>query len=123
MIETVAIIGAGTMGRGIAQVSALAGYQVILYDIAEALLSSALAEIQASIDEGVARGKTAEATATDAKAAFRLTTSLEQTATADLIIEVAPEQLDLKRDIFTTLDAQQIDGGTARFSQPMTRCW
>lgn len=104
-METVAVIGAGTMGRGIAQVSALAGYQVTLYDIAEELLSSALTEIRASIDKGVERGKTAEATAAAAKAAFTLTTSLEETAMADLIIEVAPERLELKRDIFATLDA------------------
>jgi 3-hydroxybutyryl-CoA dehydrogenase len=103
-MKTVAVIGAGTMGRGIAQVSALAGYQVILYDIGEALLSSALTEIRASIDEGVARGKTAETTATIAKEAFTLTSSLEVAATADLVIEVAPEKLDLKREIFATLD-------------------
>jgi 3-hydroxybutyryl-CoA dehydrogenase len=103
-MKTVAVIGAGTMGRGIAQVSALAGYQVILYDIGEALLSSALSEIRASIDEGVARGKTAETTATTAKKAFTLTSSLEVAATVDLIIEVAPEKLDLKREIFATLD-------------------
>ena len=105
-METVAVVGAGTMGRGIAQVSALAGYQVILYDIAEELLAAALEEIGASIDKGVARGKTAEGTATRAKAAFTLTTSLEAAAAADLIIEVAPEKLDLKRDIFAALDGQ-----------------
>jgi 3-hydroxybutyryl-CoA dehydrogenase len=103
-MKTVAVIGAGTMGRGIAQVSALAEYQVILYDIGEELLSSALTEIRASIDEGVARGKTAETTATTAKEAITLTSSLEVAATADLIIEVAPEKLDLKREIFATLD-------------------
>jgi 3-hydroxybutyryl-CoA dehydrogenase len=105
-MKTVAVVGAGTMGRGIAQVSALAGYQVILYDIVEELLAAALGEIQASIDKGVARGKTAEGTTTRAKAAFTLTTSLEAAARADLIIEVAPEKLDLKRDIFAALDAQ-----------------
>jgi 3-hydroxybutyryl-CoA dehydrogenase len=63
-----------------------------------------LTEIRASIDEGVARGKTAETTATTAKEAITLTSSLEVAATADLIIEVAPEKLDLKREIFATLD-------------------
>ena len=105
MMKTVAIIGAGTMGRGIAQVSALAGYGVILYDVAEDFLDAALVAIRASIDKGVARGKTAEAAAATAKEAFTLTTSLETSATADLIIEAAPEKLDLKREIFSTLDA------------------
>ena len=105
MIKTVAVIGAGTMGRGIAQVSALAGYSVILYDVAEDFLDAALVAIRASIDKGVARGKTAVSTATSAKEAFTLTTSLETSATADLIIEAAPEKLDLKREVFSTLDA------------------
>ncbi len=105
MIKTVAVIGAGTMGRGIAQVSALAGYSVILYDVADDFLEAALVAIRASIDKGVARGKTAVSTATTAKEAFTLTTSLETAAAADLIIEAAPEKLDLKREIFSTLDA------------------
>jgi 3-hydroxybutyryl-CoA dehydrogenase len=103
-MKTVAVIGAGTLGRGIAQVSAVAESQVILYESGEELLSSAVTEIRASIDEGVARGKTAETTATTAKKAFTLTSSLEVAATVDLIIEVAPEKLDLKREIFATLD-------------------
>lgn len=103
-MKKVAVIGAGTMGRGIAQVSALAGYDVILYDVAQAFLDSALVEIQASIDKGVARGKTAVATATTAKEAFTLATSLETAATADLVIEAAPERLELKREIFGALD-------------------
>jgi 3-hydroxybutyryl-CoA dehydrogenase len=103
-LKTVAVIGAGTMGRGIAQVSALAGYDVILYDIAQEIVESALTDIQQSIDKGVARGKTAADVAEKAKAAFTLTTTLEKTSTADLIIEGAPEKLDLKRGIFRQLD-------------------
>ena len=103
-MKKIAVIGAGTMGRGIAQVSALAGYGVILYDVAQEFLDSALASMRASIDKGVARGKTAVSTATSAKEAFTLTTSLETVATADLVIEAAPEKLDLKREIFGTLD-------------------
>jgi 3-hydroxybutyryl-CoA dehydrogenase len=58
------------MGQGIAQVSALAGYDVILYDIDEAYVTQAMAQIEASIDKGVTRGKTAVATATGAKESF-----------------------------------------------------
>jgi 3-hydroxybutyryl-CoA dehydrogenase len=103
-MKAVGVIGAGTMGRGIAQVSALAGYEVILYDVAEELLTAALADMQTSLDKGVARGKTAADIAEQAKSAFTLTTNLADVATADLVIEAAPEKLDLKREIFRTLD-------------------
>ena len=104
-MKTVAVIGAGTMGAGIAQASALAGYQVLLYDVAEDVLAQSLDNICASIDKGVARGKTEAAIAAAAKSALQTTTSLETAAQADLIIEAAPEKLALKRDIFATLDA------------------
>ena len=104
-MKTVAVIGAGTMGAGIAQASALAGYQVLLYDVADEVLAQSLDNICASIDKGVARGKTEAATAAAAKSALQTTTSLETAAQADLIIEAAPEKLALKRDIFATLDA------------------
>ncbi|MCB8949361.1 MAG: 3-hydroxybutyryl-CoA dehydrogenase [Ardenticatenaceae bacterium] len=104
-MKTVAVIGAGTMGAGIAQASALAGYHVLLYDVADEVLAQSLDNICASIDKGVARGKTEAATAAAAKSALQTTTSLETAAQADLIIEAAPEKLALKRDIFATLDA------------------
>ncbi len=105
-IQSLAVIGAGAMGRGIAQVGALAGCQVFLYDIAEAILDAALARIHASIDKGVQLGKTDPQQAEKAKAAFHLTTRLETAvATADLVIEAVPENFDLKRDIFQQLDA------------------
>ena len=104
-MQKVAVIGGGTMGAGIAQASALAGYEVLLYDVTEALLAQSVAGIGASIDKGVARGKTAAADAAAAKAAIHPTTSLETAAQADLIIEAVPEQLALKREIFAALDA------------------
>ena len=104
-MDTISVIGAGTMGAGIAQVSVLAGYAVILYDVADDLLVQSLDGIRASIDKGVARGKTAESIATTAKEAIQTTTSLETAAQADLIIEAAPEKLALKREIFAALDA------------------
>lgn len=104
-MKKVAVIGAGTMGAGIAQVSALAGYEVVLYDVADDVLAQSLDGIRASIDKGVARGKTEVAVAETAKAAIELTTSLETAAQADLIIEAAPEKLNLKQEIFATLDA------------------
>lgn len=104
-MKTVSVIGAGTMGRGIAQSSALAGFGVILYDVAEELLTQSKEAIETSIDKGVARGKTAESTAATAKKGIQTTTQLEAAAQVDLIIEAAPEKLELKRDIFSVLDA------------------
>lgn len=103
-MNTISIIGAGTMGRGIAQAAALAGYQVLLFDITDEILTGALAQIRASIDKGAARGKTAVAAAEKAKTAFTLTTSLAAAAQADLVIEATPEDLVSKQQIFTSLD-------------------
>lgn len=103
-ITKVSIIGAGTMGRGIAQVSALAGLDVILYDVAESALAEARAQIGRSIDKGVALGKTETAVAEAAKSRLTTTTQLTDAAQVDLVIEAAPEKLDLKRQIFSTLD-------------------
>ncbi|WP_420630944.1 3-hydroxyacyl-CoA dehydrogenase family protein [Candidatus Leptofilum sp.] len=104
-MNTVSVIGAGTMGAGIAQVSALAGYSVLLYDVADEVLAQSLDGIRTSIEKGVARGKTEPTVAEAAKQAIQTTTSLETAAQADLIIEAAPEKLALKREIFATLDA------------------
>ncbi len=103
-MQTVAVIGSGTMGRGIAQVAALAGYQVILNDVEDTILEQAQAMISASLDKGVARGKVAAASATRAKGALTITSSLEEAAGADLVIEAVPEKLELKRRIFRRLD-------------------
>ncbi len=104
-MNSIAVIGAGTMGRGIAQVAAVAGYAVILYDITPELTAAGQEAIFQLIDKGVARGKITAETAVHARAHFTTTTELAQCATADLVIEGAPERLDLKRDIFRQLDA------------------
>ncbi|HRN67824.1 MAG TPA: 3-hydroxyacyl-CoA dehydrogenase NAD-binding domain-containing protein [Promineifilum sp.] len=104
-INSVAVIGSGTMGRGIAHAVALAGHPVILFDLTEGLLEIAIRSIQGAIDEGVRRGKTRPEIAQRAKESLTLTTRLEDTAVVDLVIEAVPEQLELKRDIFGRLDA------------------
>lgn len=103
-MKTVAVIGSGTMGSGIAQVSALAGYEVFLYDVANDILERAIAQIHKSIEQGVAKGKTPAGAAHQAKEGLRPATSFSDIAPADLIIEAAPEILQLKREIFATLD-------------------
>lgn len=104
-MRKVSVIGSGTMGAGIAQATVLAGYEVILYDVSDEILAAAHQAITSSIDQGVKRGKTPADMAEKAKAALTLTTSLTEAAESDLIIEAAPEKMELKRDIFGVLDA------------------
>lgn len=105
MFSTIAVIGSGTMGRGIAQSAALAGYRVSLYDVTDEIVSKGLRDISASIEEGVRRGKTPTATAAQAVAALLPTTDLAEAARADLVIEAVPEDIELKRKVFGRLDA------------------
>jgi 3-hydroxybutyryl-CoA dehydrogenase len=105
-MNKIAVVGAGTMGSGIAQATALAGYEVILCDLAQDLVQRSYERIVASIDEGVERGKSDGAAAEEAKAAIELTTSLAEAAQADLVIEAVLERLGLKREIFAELDRQ-----------------
>lgn len=103
-MNSVSLIGAGTMGRGIATSAALSGYKVVLYDVTEQLLSDARNRIDALIDRGVELGKTVEASGKKAKNAIELTTSIKSAAKTNLIIEAIPENMTLKREIFAILD-------------------
>lgn len=105
VIKTVGVVGAGTMGAGIAQAAALAGYGVILYDVSQDLLEKAVDHIYALVDKGVALGKVEQEAAAAAREAFRLTTALHDLAGAELIVEAIPEKLALKQEIFSRLDA------------------
>jgi 3-hydroxybutyryl-CoA dehydrogenase len=105
LIQTIAIIGAGTMGRGIAYASALGGYTTFLEDVSDSMLAKALAWIHESLNEGVRRGRL-EAAARDAALA-RITTSQvvdEAIRDAELIIEAVPEELEMKLELFTIFD-------------------
>ncbi|MCA9960128.1 MAG: 3-hydroxyacyl-CoA dehydrogenase NAD-binding domain-containing protein [Chloroflexota bacterium] len=104
-MKTIAVIGTGTMGRGIAQVAALAGYEVVLYDVFEPALNTAVTLIEVSLDKGVMRGKLDPQEANLAKNRFHITHSLDDAARADLVIEAVPEDLKLKHDLFARLDA------------------
>jgi len=104
-VQTIAVIGAGIMGRGIAHASALGGYRTILEDILPAALRKAETEIRANLDKAVELQKV---TAADADAAFRrleYAGSVEEAARqADLVIEAVPEEMESKIEIFTLLD-------------------
>ncbi|MFT7625326.1 MAG: 3-hydroxybutyryl-CoA dehydrogenase [Myxococcota bacterium] len=94
----ITVIGAGTMGHGIAQVAALAGHETILYDVQEAPLDHGLTRIRANLDKGVDRGKVTPEQRESALAALSATTVLDDAAgAADFIIEAAPERMDLKK--------------------------
>ncbi len=105
-INTVAVLGSGTMGAGIAQVCALAGCDVVLYDIDAALLDRALERIGKSLQKGVDKGKVAEAERDAALARIHTGVDLGPAASgADLVIEAVPEDLELKRRIFKEVAA------------------
>lgn len=104
-VKSIAVIGAGTMGRGIAYSAALGGYQTVLEDVNEAVLAKALEWIREAFDEGVKRGKV-EAAVRDA-AISRISTSCVVEATireAELIIEAVPEELEMKKRVFAIFD-------------------
>lgn len=104
-IKKVAIIGAGTMGAGIAQVCAQSGYETLLYDINPDMLAKAKAGVEKNLDGAIARGKMTEEEKT---ATLGLLTFTEDFAAlkVDLILEAIIERLDVKVDLFTKLAAQ-----------------
>lgn len=104
-IHTIGIIGAGTMGQGIAQVSALAGYEVILFDLKEDILDKSLSIISGNIDKGVEKGKIEAEEAEKAKAKISATSDFIAIE-GEIIIEAALEQLTVKHDIFLRLEKQ-----------------
>src|SRR5436853_2533613 len=79
-IETIAVIGAGTMGHGIAQVAAQAGYAVVLHDVNDELVTRGLARIDDNLKKGIERGKLTEVARGAALSRIRTTTALEETA-------------------------------------------
>ncbi|MCH7874413.1 MAG: 3-hydroxyacyl-CoA dehydrogenase family protein [Gemmatimonadetes bacterium] len=100
----VAVIGAGTMGHGIAQIAAMAGYQTILTDADADVLEPALQRIRANLAGGVRRGKVKPAAAEEAVARIVLRDRIEETvAGADLVVEAVIEDLEVKRDLFARL--------------------
>lgn len=96
-IRSVAVLGAGTMGAGIAQVSAMAGFRTFLYDVSTERAEAGLSRIRAELAKGVERGKVDAATRDRTLAALEIRTDLrEACAGVDLVIEAVPEDLALK---------------------------
>jgi 3-hydroxybutyryl-CoA dehydrogenase len=104
-IETVAVIGAGTMGRGIAYAATAGDYRTILEDVSAQMLEAGLRSVRRSLEEGVFRGKLTPQQADQALARLGSSGSVEDAAReADLVIEAVPEQMKLKLEIFAALD-------------------
>jgi 3-hydroxybutyryl-CoA dehydrogenase len=104
-VNTIAVIGAGTMGRGIAHVAALGGYRTILEDLLPNALRKAESEIRGNLDKAVELGKVSAADADSAFARLEYAGGVEEAAReADLVIEAVPEEMESKIEIFTLLD-------------------
>jgi 3-hydroxybutyryl-CoA dehydrogenase len=104
-IKTVGVVGAGTMGNGIAQVFAQAGFSVRLVDVAQPMLDRARGAIEKSLGRFVDKGKLTAADRDQAMARLTTTTSLDHLVDADYIVEAIVENVDAKRALFTSLDA------------------
>ncbi|OKO96717.1 3-hydroxybutyryl-CoA dehydrogenase [Geobacillus proteiniphilus] len=104
-VKTIMVVGAGQMGSGIAQVCAVAGYQVFLYDISEAQLDKGIANIEKGLARQVEKGKMTAADKDEALARLARSTDLHAAAEADLVIEAVVENMDVKTKLFAELDA------------------
>jgi len=104
MIRRIGIVGAGTMGGGIAQAAAQSGFQVILEDISEEYVKAGFAKIKERLEKRVGEGKLESGEKDRILSNIETTASLEDLGNADLIIEAVAEQEDVKKQIFKKLD-------------------
>lgn len=104
-VERIAVLGAGTMGHGIAQVAAMAGFRVAMLDVSNEALNRAVEQIAWSLDRLVEKGRLGEDEARQAKERIHTTVDLaEAVAAADFVIEAVPEDLGLKLSVFAEVD-------------------
>jgi len=104
-VKTIGVIGAGTMGRGIAYAAALVGYRTILEDVMPEMLAKGTAWIAQAFDESVKRGKLTAEDATLALARVETVSSVEEVSReADFLIEAVPEEMELKLELYTLFD-------------------
>ena len=104
-VRTIAVIGAGTMGRGIAYAAAFGGYHAVLEDVSRHVLEQGIAWIRQSFEEGVARGKVEAGVRDNALSLISAASNVEDAIRdADVIIEAVPEELEMKLELFTIFD-------------------
>ena len=104
-LQTIAVVGLGTMGTGIAEVLAKAGRTVVGVDISETQAAKCVAALEASTARGVERGRLTEQERAGILGRVRTSADLRTVADADLVIEVAPESYEIKHQIFRELDS------------------
>ena len=105
-VKTIAVLGAGTMGHGIAHAAMAAGYDTVLYDVSQAAVDKGKAAIDGVISKSVQLGKLAEADAEAMRGRLRLATVVgDAVRHADVVIEAAPEKIDLKLALFRDVEA------------------
>lgn len=102
-IKTIAVLGAGTMGQGIAQVCAMAGYKTFLYDIQPSLLQKALISIQQNLDSAIAKGKLTAEKKSAILESLSIANHLSELK-VDLVIEAVVERLEVKQQLFAELE-------------------
>ena len=122
-IQTIMVIGAGQMGSGIAQVCAHAGYSVVLHDLKEELVTKGLASIDRNLSRQVEKGKLEAAEKEAAVGRLKASTDIGNAASADVVIEAAIENMDIKKKIFKQLDEIAKEGAilaTNTSSLPIT---
>jgi 3-hydroxybutyryl-CoA dehydrogenase len=104
-IRQITVLGTGTMGRGIAYLSAVAGFDTVLFDVDEGALEAARSALESILRKGVEKGKLTDDAAKDALARVQLVPELEPAVSgADLLIEAVPESYELKTDLFAQAD-------------------
>jgi 3-hydroxybutyryl-CoA dehydrogenase len=104
-IKTVAVLGAGTMGNGIAHVFARSGYKVILRDVEQRFLDRGLETIHKNLDREIKKGKLPESEKPAVLARLHTATEMAAIAAADFVVEAVPEKIEIKRAVLTEADA------------------
>jgi len=103
-VKTIGVIGAGTMGNGIAQVAALAGFEVVIKDVDQAFLDKGMGVIQKSLNWLVGKEKITQDDADTVLGRIKPTLNVDDLANVDFLVEAATENIDLKKKIFIELD-------------------
>jgi 3-hydroxybutyryl-CoA dehydrogenase len=103
-IKTIGVIGAGSMGSGIANLAAMSGFNVVLRDIEDRFLENGIKRIDGFMGKSVARGKMTEEDKSEILGRITTTTAMEDLKDADLVIEAVLEDMDLKKEVFQQLD-------------------
>jgi 3-hydroxybutyryl-CoA dehydrogenase len=104
-VKTVGVVGCGLMGSGIAQVCAEAGYKVVVREVSDDLLKKGLGKIESFLAKGVEKGKVTPERKAEVLGRLEGTTTLENLAGCDIVIEVVVEKLEAKREVYQALDA------------------